>query len=239
MKTPKGMGGQIPKPVDMIGEMSGLMAEMMEDPLTQSFDIPDDRSKTLMSNGNSSLDISKWVTLWPNNIDGGKSIAMGRKISKEEAVSPPPPLPEGSDVPLTPQFTGPTVEDITNGLHFLKLRYAVQPYKMYPRDASSHWQNPGRFKVELFNERNGNPINKEMADRTSLFKAVALAINRAGNRRTRLENERRKLEVRDKELRIKMAEAEKAEAAAVGAKALAAAGQSGAQGNRKKKGKKK
>ena len=68
-------------------------------------------------------------------------------------ISPPPvnPLPNNNNNNNN-KVTKPTFRDISNALVKLGLRHVVQPYKFYPRDIESHWDNPGRVMVELVDD---------------------------------------------------------------------------------------
>jgi signal recognition particle subunit SRP19 len=69
--------------------------------------------------------------IWPNYIDANKSGKDGRRIGKESAVPKP------------------SVLDISEVLQSIGIRHVVQPYKGYPRDAESAWNNPGRVLYDL------------------------------------------------------------------------------------------
>ena len=73
----------------------------------------------------------RFSVIYPNYLDSTKTLKQGRRISAVEAVEKP------------------TVMDIGSALQMLKLRHAVQPYKGYPRDPESQWENLGRVLVDL------------------------------------------------------------------------------------------
>ena len=236
MQKPKGMQMPVPgqNPMDMMGAgMGDLMKDMMSEDMAM-IQIPEDRSvMSKFPRNDPNLDVSKWVTIWPNNIDSTKSIAKGRKVPISEAVCPPPEV--GLEATGLNYFTGPSTNDIMEALNELSFRFAVEPYKMYPRDASSHWTNPGRLKVEIFSERSGACINPEVDSRNDLFKVVAREVNKLESRKVRLEVDRRKA-VKKEEERMTKAEEEAKNATALAAKGAPKSKEAG--GGKKKKGKK-
>jgi signal recognition particle subunit SRP19 len=76
------------------------------------------------------MDVTKFVVIYPSYLDSTKTIAQGRRIGQEHAVETP------------------SVSDISQALETLKIRHVLQPYKGYPRDIETLWDNPGRVKVE-------------------------------------------------------------------------------------------
>jgi len=74
--------------------------------------------------------------IWPSYIDSNKSTKEGRRILKDMAVD------------------NPSVEDISEVLESIGVRHAVQPYKGYPRDVESRWDNPGRVLYDIEQMRN-------------------------------------------------------------------------------------
>ena len=82
---------------------------------------------------------SKYKTypcIWPTYIDSNKSTKEGRRIQKDMAVD------------------NPSVEDVSEVLESIGVRHAVQPYKGYPRDVESRWDNPGRVLYDIEQMRN-------------------------------------------------------------------------------------
>ncbi|CAM9286083.1 unnamed protein product [Pylaiella littoralis] len=135
-----------------------------------------------------SMDVSKLIVIWPNNIDSSRTIKKGRRI------------PKASGCP------SPTVEDMSQVLEFLQLWHAVEPYKAYPREP---WVL-GRVRVRLSDE-DGVPWNPEVPDRPSLMKKMGELMPNLKSRKDRITKERR-----DKEALAK-AEKEKAAAAVAAA----------------------
>ena len=82
--------------------------------------------------------------IWPTYIDSNKTSKEGRRISKEDAVA------------------NPSVLDISEVLQSMNVRHAVQPFKGYPRDVESRWDNPGRvlYDLEQMREKCGSPTAK-------------------------------------------------------------------------------
>ena len=69
--------------------------------------------------------------IWPSYIDATKSAAEGRRIGQECCVE------------------NPSILDISEVLDSFGVRHAVQPYKGYPRDVESRWDNPGRVLYDI------------------------------------------------------------------------------------------
>ena len=77
------------------------------------------------------MDLNGFSVIYPSYLDANKTVKMGRRLTKEEAVP------------------NPTVTDISYALQQLSIRHAVQPYKGYSRDISCQWDNPGRVLVDV------------------------------------------------------------------------------------------
>lgn len=73
----------------------------------------------------------RFSVIYPNYLDSTKTLKQGRRISSVEAIEKP------------------TVMDIGLALQLMGMRHVVQPYKGYPRDAESQWENLGRVLVDL------------------------------------------------------------------------------------------
>jgi|AntRauTorckE5430_2_1112549.scaffolds.fasta_scaffold06355_2 signal recognition particle subunit SEC65 len=69
--------------------------------------------------------------IWPSYMDATKSAKEGRRIGQECCVE------------------HPSVLDISEVLDRFGVRHAVQPYKGYPRDVESRWDNPGRVLYDF------------------------------------------------------------------------------------------
>mmetsp|Transcript_16002 Transcript_16002/g.23408 ORF Transcript_16002/g.23408 Transcript_16002/m.23408 type:complete len:233 (+) Transcript_16002:85-783(+) len=72
-----------------------------------------------------------FACIWPTYIDADKTTKEGRRIAKADAV------------------VNPSVQDVSEVLESLGVRHVVQPYKGYPRDVESRWDNPGRVLYDL------------------------------------------------------------------------------------------
>lgn len=81
-----------------------------------------------------SMTYTSFSILYPNYLDGRKTMKQGRRIARAHAV--PPPL-------------CPLISEMQQALQMLGVRHVVQPYKGYSRDAVSRWENPGRVLVDL------------------------------------------------------------------------------------------
>ncbi|KAL3764684.1 hypothetical protein ACHAWU_001514 [Discostella pseudostelligera] len=174
-----------------------------------------------------------FCAIYPNYLDSEKTVKLGRRISKGDAV------PE------------PTIQDIHEALVSLDIRHVIQPHKGYSRDGPSRWENPGRVLVDLegaintgvlemsanggydiddipdMGDDDGDQIieGKKGRGKKQLLRQVAQVMSGLPNRQNRLIEKRKMLE----EEKLK---ADK-EAATSGGEA------SGVGCNRKKKGKKK
>ncbi|CAM9504645.1 unnamed protein product [Laminaria digitata] len=114
-----------------------------------------------------SMDVSKLMVIWPNNIDSTRTIKKGRRIPKASACP------------------SPTVEDMSQVLEFLQLWHAVEPYKAYSREP---WVL-GRVRVRLADE-DGIPWNPEVPDRPSLMKKMGELMPSLKSRRDRIAKEK-------------------------------------------------
>jgi len=87
-----------------------------------------------------SMKYDNFKVLWPTYMDSTKSIAKGRRISKKDSVEEP------------------SVYEISEALQSLQIRHVLQPFKGYPRDVESRWDNAGRVLVDLdgYRQRHGN-----------------------------------------------------------------------------------
>eukprot|EP00124_Ichthyophonus_hoferi_P002226 Ihof_evm6s143 gene=Ihof_evmTU6s143 len=99
-------------------------------------------------------DKSRWVCLYPIFINGEKTIAEGRRIPKEKAVSNP----------------SPSFPEIGQALNQLRMT-AIAEAKWHPRD----FEVVGRARIQLKNS-DGSLVNPNIANRQQLFEAVAAKI---------------------------------------------------------------
>ncbi|EST04573.1 Signal recognition particle, SRP19 subunit [Kalmanozyma brasiliensis GHG001] len=144
----------------------------------------------------------KWVSVYPIYFDAKRHYGKGcRRVSYEKS-SP-----------------FPTQLWIAKAVGRLQLKYVQEPYKTHPQD----WENPGRVKVQLFNE-DGEPTHSRFASKKQLFDAIAETIQpNCGGKPPAIEP--RKKRVRPSTMK-KQALAENAEAAAAGTSASTEAGAS-------------
>eukprot|EP00568_Trieres_chinensis_P011422 CAMPEP_0183308200 /NCGR_PEP_ID=MMETSP0160_2-20130417/20385_1 /TAXON_ID=2839 ORGANISM="Odontella Sinensis, Strain Grunow 1884" /NCGR_SAMPLE_ID=MMETSP0160_2 /ASSEMBLY_ACC=CAM_ASM_000250 /LENGTH=136 /DNA_ID=CAMNT_0025471985 /DNA_START=35 /DNA_END=441 /DNA_ORIENTATION=+ len=77
------------------------------------------------------MDYKQFHAIYPTYLDATKTVKLGRRIAASDAVP------------------DPSVQEIGEALRAMNVRHAVQPYKGYPRDAESRWDNPGRVLVDL------------------------------------------------------------------------------------------
>ncbi|KAF9110244.1 signal recognition particle subunit [Mortierella sp. AM989] len=109
-----------------------------------------------------------WMCIYPCYIDGTKTVAEGRRISKEKAC-----------------VKQPWAKDIVEAVKELRLSQAFEPGKTHPKD----WANRGRVRV-LFKE-NGRFCHPTVHTKNELLVRIAASINKthakeesAGNKRS-------------------------------------------------------
>ncbi|KAL3744789.1 hypothetical protein ACJRO7_013971 [Eucalyptus globulus] len=100
-------------------------------------------------------DEKKWVVLCPVYINSEKTIAEGRRICAEKACE------------------SPTCAEIGDCCTYLKLNFAVENDKAYPRD----FMQRGRVRVCLKKE-DGTPCNPAIPSRKQLMLYVAELVPR-------------------------------------------------------------
>jgi len=89
-----------------------------------------------------SLDYKRFTTIYPTYLDSKKSTKQGRRIAIADAVEKP------------------FVTDISEVLQKFNIRHVIQPFKGYPRDIESRWDNPGRVLVDM---NDGVPLKLGLA----------------------------------------------------------------------------
>lgn len=176
------------------------------------------------------MDHSRFHAIYPNYLDANKTIALGRRIAASDAVDTP------------------TVDDVAEVLRALRIRHAVQPFKGYPRDEESRWDNSGRVLVDLRGERVPNLMPGTTLETDDLLAddddAAAVTRNKVAllreiaKRIPALESRKKRITA---EVKKKEEEEKKREKELAMAKSKSAAGGSGSGGtsSKKKKGKKK
>jgi signal recognition particle subunit SRP19 len=92
----------------------------------------------------------KFIVVYPSYLDSTKTVKEGRRISKELAIPTP------------------TVGDMSQALQSLNIRHVAQPFKGYPRDITTLWDNPGRVKVD-YTDGQKKQLLKELAERITLL----------------------------------------------------------------------
>ena len=149
-------------------------------------------------------DESKFVVIYPTYMDSNKSVKVGRRIGVEDAV----------------EF--PVILDLSDACRALRLRHIVQPWKGYPRDPDSRWNNPGRILVDM---------EKSSTNKKALIKKIAKIIPTMPTRVQRVQQRLTK-QKQQEELFLKQQE-EKVQESVVAASKKSAKG-----GNKKKSNKK-
>uniref|UniRef100_A0A7S4HHE7 Uncharacterized protein n=1 Tax=Odontella aurita TaxID=265563 RepID=A0A7S4HHE7_9STRA len=77
------------------------------------------------------MDYKQFHAIYPTYMDATKTSKQGRRIAAADSVP------------------DPSVYEIGEVLQLMNIRHVVQPYKGYPRDPESRWDNPGRVLVDL------------------------------------------------------------------------------------------
>jgi signal recognition particle subunit SRP19 len=90
-----------------------------------------------------SMKYDNFCVLWPTYMDSTKTVANGRRLSKDDSVKEP------------------SVYEISEALQSLQIRHVIQPYKGYPRDVESRWDNPGRVLVDMDGYRQKQQTNDD------------------------------------------------------------------------------
>jgi signal recognition particle subunit SRP19 len=160
------------------------------------------------------MDLNGFNVIYPSYLDSDKTVKMGRRLSKNEAV------------PI------PTVTDISHALQQLNIRHAVQPYKGYSRDISCQWDNPGRVLVDIPNTMVVPEGCSTQNPKKILLKELATIIPKLPRRIERLQKEAEDAKARQEEEEKK----KKLQASAVSKKV---ASQAATSNKKKNKGKKK
>lgn len=105
---------------------------------------PDPSTKITWPRHLAGCDDSKFVVVWPNNINSKKTIPNGRRISVEHACE------------------DPIVQEMSEACQYLKLTHVIEPYKSLPRDLMAY---PGRLRVELTDDiKSRKELMRKMAE---------------------------------------------------------------------------
>mmetsp|Transcript_9654 Transcript_9654/g.28878 ORF Transcript_9654/g.28878 Transcript_9654/m.28878 type:complete len:197 (-) Transcript_9654:33-623(-) len=131
------------------------------------------------------LDSSRMVMLWPNNLNKLKSIPEGRRIAREHCCD------------------NPIIQEMGEVCQYLKLTHVLEPYKRLPRDATAY---PGRIRV-LLRDDEGNFASEEATSRKALMRKMGELIPKLQIRARRIEAERREMEYYQKQQQAAIAKA--------------------------------
>jgi signal recognition particle subunit SEC65 len=141
-----GAPGGMMNPMNMMNMMGGgdnKMDEEQEELLQQlnAAPISPDRKYQIFwpMHETFSMKTAGFQVIYPQYIDGTKSVAQGRRIAQSKAVSP-----------------SPSVVDLSMALQALGLRHVMQPNKGYSRDIATTWYNPGRVLADIRNSSHQN-----------------------------------------------------------------------------------
>ncbi|UZJ51830.1 hypothetical protein CBS101457_001150 [Exobasidium rhododendri] len=98
-----------------------------------------------------SAEAKKWVTIYPIYFDAKRKYMKGcRRVAYDRSC------------------LWPKSDDIQAAVQRLDLKYAHEPRKTHPQD----WENPGRVKVQLFDE-GGAAKKKQIESKKALLNAIA------------------------------------------------------------------
>ncbi|CAH0725173.1 unnamed protein product, partial [Brenthis ino] len=110
-------------------------------------------------------DVERWICVYPAYLNSKKTLAQGRRLSKDICVE------------------NPTHQEIRDVLIGTGLRIGVEN-KLYPRERSKEMLHRGRIRVEIKND-DGTPIKPEYATRESVMKYIAESIPKLKTRQNR------------------------------------------------------
>ncbi|XP_054798520.1 signal recognition particle 19 kDa protein-like [Prosopis cineraria] len=99
--------------------------------------------------------IKKWIVLYPVYMNSKKTVAEGRRISSSKACE------------------NPTCAEIGDCCSYLKLPFAIEIDKAYPRD----FMQRGRVRV-LLKKEDGTPFDPSITSRKSLMLRIAEMVPR-------------------------------------------------------------
>mmetsp|Transcript_11720 Transcript_11720/g.19905 ORF Transcript_11720/g.19905 Transcript_11720/m.19905 type:complete len:196 (-) Transcript_11720:74-661(-) len=136
---------------------------------------PDPNTKyTRPSSMAGKIDDSKFVVVWPANINSYKTEKEGRRVCKESCCE------------------DPIVSEMSEVCTFFKLVHVIEPFKMYPRESGVERPMPGRVRIMLNNE-DGSPANAEVPTRLALMRKMGELIPTMTIRQKRIEMENTKM----------------------------------------------
>jgi len=118
-------------------------------------------------------DCDRFHTIYPTYLDSLKTVKLGRRIPKANAVDKP------------------TVMEISEVLQSLRLRHVIEPHKGYSRDVESRWYNLGRVLVDK-KQKGVIPLDERRVFRNKMdiLLEIAKGIPHCPARRRRLEQEK-------------------------------------------------
>ncbi|KAJ1449575.1 signal recognition particle, SRP19 subunit [Pelagophyceae sp. CCMP2097] len=120
-------------------------------------------------------DDSKFIVVWPNNIDSKKTIPQGRRIAAEHACA------------------NPIVQEMSEVCQYLKLTHVMEPYKSLPRDNTSF---SGRLKVQLL-KPDGSSALEGVETRKLLMRKMGELIPKLNVRKERVNYESKMREMEE------------------------------------------
>ncbi|XP_011498801.1 PREDICTED: signal recognition particle 19 kDa protein [Ceratosolen solmsi marchali] len=101
-------------------------------------------------------DRERWICIYPVYVNSKRTLAEGRKLSKERCVE------------------NPTHQEIRDVLLSIGLKVGVEN-KLYPREPSKELLYRGRIRVQLKND-DGTPYNSDYPTRDSLLNFIGVSI---------------------------------------------------------------
>lgn len=116
----------------------------------------------------------RFHTIYPTYLDSSKTVKLGRRIAKEDAID------------------RPTVMEISEVLQGMRLRHVIEPHKGYSRDVESRWYNLGRVLVDK-KQKGIIPLDerREFANKMELMREIARRIPFCPSRLRRIEEEKK------------------------------------------------
>ncbi|XP_041970816.1 signal recognition particle 19 kDa protein [Aricia agestis] len=110
-------------------------------------------------------DVERWICIYPAYLNSKKTLAEGRRLSKDICVE------------------NPTHQEIRDVLATTGLRIGVEN-KLYSRERSKEMLHRGRIRVEIKND-DGTPIKSEYATREAVMKHIVENIPKLKTRQNR------------------------------------------------------
>mmetsp|Transcript_1812 Transcript_1812/g.3802 ORF Transcript_1812/g.3802 Transcript_1812/m.3802 type:complete len:199 (+) Transcript_1812:86-682(+) len=159
-------------------EAAGQVQEAFSGPMPGEeifYQAPDPNTKmTRPASLAGKIDDSKFMIIWPANINTLKTEKEGRRVPKASCCD------------------DPIVSEMSEVLTYFKFVHVIEPFKRYPRDPAPGIGMPGRVKVQ-FKQENGEPCNPELPNRRALLKQMGELIPKLQIRQARLAKQQQQI----------------------------------------------